>query len=79
MALLVGGGMRLVTVGILIGLALAAGVGVLVSGFLYGVGAIDPVTFMGVPLVLAAVALLAAWVPARRAAGVDPVPALRSE
>ncbi len=77
--MLVGGGMKVVGVGIIVGLALSAGAGILVAGFLYGVGSFDPVSFIGIPLLLASVALVASWVPARRAAAVDPVTALRSE
>ena len=44
---------------------------------LYGGTALDPVAFIGVPMILLAVALLAVWIPARRAAGVDPMRALR--
>ena len=71
--------MALVLVGAVIGLALTAGLTQLISQFLYGVSATDPVTFLGVPMVLAAVALLAAFLPARRASKIDPVEALRSE
>jgi ABC-type antimicrobial peptide transport system permease subunit len=46
---------------------------------LYGVRALDPVTFLGGALVLLAVGLAATWFPARRAAGLDPVEALRAE
>jgi predicted permease len=77
--LLVGGGMKLVALGVAGGLLLAAGAGVVLARFLYGVGALDPVTFLGIPALLGGIALIAAWLPARRAARVDPVRALRTE
>jgi ABC-type lipoprotein release transport system permease subunit len=49
------------------------------ASFLYGVQPHDLVTFIGVPLFLAAVAFLACWIPSRRAAKVDPLTALRHE
>lgn len=73
------GGMRLVAVGGAVGLGLSALLAQLLSRLLYGVPALDPVTFVGVPLVLGTVALMASWVPARRASRMDPVTALRSE
>ena len=51
----------------------------LMAGVLYGVKAADPLTFTGVGAVLLGVAALASWLPARRAARVDPVAALRSD
>ena len=75
----VGSGMRLVIVGGVVGVALAAAGTWALSSFLYGIGTTDLVTFAIIPLVLTTVALGAAWVPARRASMVDPVTALRSE
>jgi ABC-type lipoprotein release transport system permease subunit len=49
------------------------------TAFLYGIRTLDPVTYILVPALLAVVALLAAWLPARRAARIDPAAALRSE
>jgi predicted permease len=77
--MVMGGGMRLVLIGGGIGMALSASVTWLISGYLYGIGALDLVTFFGIPLLLGAVALAAAYVPARRASRVDPVEALRTE
>ena len=77
--LLMGGGMRVVAVGVAVGLALAFVFGGILDRFLFGVAGTDPVTFVGVPALLLAVAGLAAWIPARRAARVDPVRALKAE
>jgi predicted permease len=71
--------MRPVLAGLAIGLAASFGLTRLMAGMLYGVNAGDPVTFIGVALVLAAVALVATLVPARRAIGIAPVAALRHE
>jgi predicted permease len=65
--------------GLGLGLMLAFAVGKLTANFLYHVPATDPVTFMIVPPLLLAVALFACWLPARRAARVNPMVALRSE
>jgi ABC-type antimicrobial peptide transport system permease subunit len=72
-------GMRLAGIGVAIGLLGAAGAARLVGGLLYGVRPLDPVAFTVVPLTLVAVAALAVFVPARRAAGVDPIRALKTE
>ena len=65
--------------GIFIGLLLAVATGKLLSGVLYDVGALDPLAFTVAPIVLAAAALLATWLPARRATRISPMAALRTE
>jgi predicted lysophospholipase L1 biosynthesis ABC-type transport system permease subunit len=77
--LIVRQGMRLVGLGLGIGLVGALGVAQLVRGLLYGGAATDPVTVSVVAGVLALVAFLAVWIPARRASSVDPIRALRAE
>jgi predicted permease len=72
-------GMTLVLIGVIIGLASAFGLARVMATFLFGVTPRDPVVFVVVPLVLAGVAWLGVWLPARRAARVDPLLALRVE
>jgi predicted permease len=72
-------GMSLVLVGVGIGLAAAFALARVMTGFLFGVTSRDPMVFAAVPLVLAAAAWLGVWLPARRAARVDPLVALRAE
>jgi macrolide transport system ATP-binding/permease protein len=77
--LIVGQGMRLVVLGLVLGLAGAFAVTRVLAGQLLGVGTTDPLTFAGMAILLMVVALVACWVPARRAMRVDPLVALRQE
>ena len=77
--LVLGEGLRLAAVGTVLGLLGAAGASQLVKGMLYNVNALDPAAFVGVPSVLLAVAALAVYLPARRAASVDPMKALKTD
>jgi predicted permease len=72
-------GVRLAVTGVVIGLVSAYGLTRFIASFLFGVTALDPLVFVGIPLFLIAVALLAVWLPAQRASRVDPLIALRSE
>lgn len=72
-------GMVLTAAGVAIGLGLSWGLGRLLSGMLYEVNAVDPLVFAVAPMVLTAAALVASYVPARRATRVLPLTALRSE
>jgi len=72
-------GMRLAIVGMVAGIGAAFGLTRLITSFLFGVKAWDPAAFVAVPLILAGVALFAVWLPAARAARLDPMQALRVE
>jgi predicted permease len=77
--LVVGQGMKLTLVGIVVGLAISVVVTRFMSRFFFGVNAADPITIGAITLILGAVALLACYLPARRATKVDPMVALRYE
>jgi predicted permease len=72
-------GLALTLIGVALGLAVSAGLTRLISSLLFGVTPLDPVTYVAVPLALAAAAALAAYVPARRATRIHPLDALRTE
>jgi ABC-type antimicrobial peptide transport system permease subunit len=79
LSLVLGEGMKLAAIGLAIGGVMAFGVGMLLRSQLLGVGAADPVTFLSIGALLASVALVASWIPARRASRTDPMVALRTE
>jgi len=72
-------GMTMTLIGLALGLVGVVALSRVMVGLLYGVSPTDPLTFMGVSIVLLVVALLACLIPARRATRVDPIVALRSE
>jgi len=75
--MVLGQGLKLVLAGLAVGVAAALALTRLLAAFLYGVTATDPVTFLAVAALLTVIALLAGYIPARKAAGVDPLAALR--
>jgi predicted permease len=75
--LILGQGLRLAGIGVALGLAIAYGLTRVLASLLFGVKAADPLTFAGVGLMLALIALGSTWFPARRAAAVEPLEALR--
>jgi ABC-type antimicrobial peptide transport system permease subunit len=72
-------GLRLIVIGVIVGVAAALGLAQLLSAFLFGVVPWDPAVFVAVPALLTAVALAAVWLPAFRASRVNPCEALRVE
>jgi putative ABC transport system permease protein len=79
MRMVIGEGMRLALIGVVIGVVASLGSTRLMSSLLFGVGASDPLTFAGVAILLTLVALLACYLPARRAMRLDPLLALRHQ
>ena len=75
--LVLGQGLVMTAIGLALGLAVAVALSRTLTGLVYGVGTLDPLTFVAVPALLAIVAMLACFMPARRAASVDPITTLR--
>jgi ABC-type antimicrobial peptide transport system permease subunit len=72
-------GLSLTAIGIVVGVAASMGLTRVMSSFLFGVDPTDPITYLAASAALAAVAVVAAYIPARRAASTDPIVALRAE
>ena len=77
--LFVRSGLALTGAGIAAGLVIAAGLTRFMRSMLFGISPLDPLTYISISLILAAAAVLASYLPAHRAAAVDPVDALRAE
>ena len=72
-------GLKLVSIGMMLGLAVAFVLTRVLASLLFGISSTDPITFLGISLVLLAVAILASYLPALRATKVDPIIALRAQ
>ena len=79
LALILRGSTRPVVAGLLLGIVLAIGASHLLRGVLYGLSAVDVVSFGGASLLFLVIALAASWLPSRRAMRVDPLVALRDQ
>ena len=79
LALVLRQGLTLAGIGVVVGTFGALGLTRMLASLLYGVGVTDPATFLLAPIILLAVATLACWLPARRAAQIDPMLALRQD
>ncbi|MCG8701079.1 MAG: FtsX-like permease family protein, partial [Bacteroidales bacterium] len=77
--LVFGRSLRVAIPGLTLGLLVSIGLGWMIRSLLFGVTAWDPVTYLGVAILLTGVVLLACWIPARRATRIDPMEALRYE
>ena len=77
--LVLGTSLRVTAAGAALGIAAALALSRLMRSLLFGVSATDPWTYVGVAAAVACVAVVASWIPARRATGIDPVSALRSD
>jgi putative ABC transport system permease protein len=75
--LMIAGSLRPVFAGLLLGMVLAIGASRLLRGVLYGLGAVDLVSFVGASVLFLTIALAASWLPSRRATRIDPLVALR--